>query len=119
MLRKMSSNEMQFSQSNNTSINISTKSSNKNSLTNSNKDSKNLNQTKNSNKLGNDFLKCRKWKYIDEENWNEIENKLELIVAKMDQKKYNKIIKDIKMTNLEAIFTKIILVKYIRILLGH
>ena len=117
MLRKMSSNEVQFSKSNNTSIyNISTTSSNKNSLINSNKESRNIFQTKNSHKLGNEFLKCRKWKYIDEENWIEIEDKLELIGAKLKQENLNKIIneiklaklnritKDIRNTNLNAIF---------------
>ena len=101
----MSSYEVQFSKSNNTSIyNFSTNSSNKNSLINSNKESINIFQTKNSHKLGNEFLKCRKWKYIDEENWNEIEDKLELIGAKLDQKELNKIINDIKLNNLNAIF---------------
>ena len=105
MLRKMSSNEVQFSKSNNTSIyNISTTSSNKNSLINSNKESRNIFQTKNSHKLGNEFLKCRKWKYIDEENWIEIEDKLELIGAKLKQENLNKIINEIKLANLNAIF---------------
>ena len=103
MLKKMSSKEVQSLQTTD-SIYRSIKSNNKNSLTNSNKDNMDLFRTKNSHKQGNDFLKCRKWKYINDENWNEIENKVELIGSKMNQEKLNKIIKDIRLTNLNAIF---------------
>lgn len=103
MLKRISSKEVKFSQTND-SINISTKSSNKNSISKSNKDSINLFPSKYSNKQGNNFIKCRKWKYINDDNWKEIENKVELIGKKMNEEKLSKLIKDIRLTNLNAIF---------------
>lgn len=105
MLKKMRSNEEPSIQSND-SIYKSTKSSKNNSISNSNKDNMNLFRTKNSLKQGNDFIKSRKWKYINDDNWNEIENKIELIGSKLNQEKLNKIIKDIKLANLESIFNE-------------
>jgi hypothetical protein len=105
MLKKMSSKQVKSIQSNESICN-STKSSNKNSLSKSNKDSMNIFRTKNSFEQGNEFIKCRKWKYINDESWNEIENKVELIGRKMNQEKLSKIIQDIKLTDLNQIFNE-------------
>jgi hypothetical protein len=103
MLKKMSSKQESSNQSTDSKYN-SAKRSNINSISKSNKDSMNIFQTKNSYKQSNDFVKCRKWKYINEENWNEIDNKIELIYSKMNKEKLNRITKDIRNTNLNAIF---------------
>ena len=52
------------------------------------------------------YLKCRKWQYTNDDNHLLIEHEIELILQKSDENKLNKLIKDIKDSNLDEIFNQ-------------
>lgn len=70
------------------------------------KKSNNLSQLKNSSKKSQNFLKCLKWNYNNEDNWTIIENNIELIVKKFNKEDINNLIESIKSKNLEDIFNQ-------------
>ena len=65
---------------------------------------KNNSQIKFPNK--SEFLKSRKWKYIYEEEINLIEEKYKLIEKDINKEKYEKLLNDIKQSNLKDAFEK-------------
>ena len=50
------------------------------------------------------FLRSRKWDYLDSNKMNEINNKVELIYKKMNKKQLEALIKSIKRCNLEKFY---------------
>ena len=65
---------------------------------------KNNSQIKFPNK--SEFLKSRKWEYIYEEEINLIEEKYKLIEKDINKEKYEKLLNDIKQSNLKDAFEK-------------
>ena len=58
----------------------------------------------NSSSKNNNYLKCRKWDYLNEDNEISIEHKKKLIFQKINKEKMNEIIDDIKLSELNEKF---------------